>query len=254
MIQDAVAALAGQTGRPDAPVLRLLAGPTLLRGSRRVSLPAHTWRPLAFLALRPGRIDRRLLAARLWPDEPDRRAAAALRSTLCRLRAAAGDLVDADQSTIALADGVLVDSRLLDQWADRLRRRQANATDLDLVPDHLPGLELLAGWEEDWVLVERERIRQRLLHGVETLSSLLLAAGRHAEAIDAALTVVAAEPLRDTAQRILLEAHLAEGNWAEGHRAHVAYRNLLQRDLGIRPADDHDALLAAGRRGPAGAR
>jgi DNA-binding SARP family transcriptional activator len=243
VVREAVAVLAARSGRDDVPVVHLLAGPSLWCGSRRVDLPAHTWRPLAFLALCPERIDRRHLAARLWPDETDRRAGATLRSTLCRLRAAAGDLLDTTPSTIGLAESVLVDIRLLEGWADRLRRHRATADDLNLPADDLAGLELLAGWDDEWVVVERERTRQRLLHAVEMLGTTLLAAGRHAEAIDAALAVVAAEPLRETAQRILLEAHLAAGNWAEGHRAHVAYRALLQRELGIRPAAEHQALL-----------
>ncbi len=247
VLRDGVAALAGSAPGTPAPLVALIGGPSLWRAGRRVDLPAHTWRPLAFLALFPNRHDRRQLAARLWPDEPERRAAATLRSTLCRLRAAAGDLdgdlVVADASTIALADGVAVDVRLLEGWATRLRGGHATAADLDVRAGDLATGELLAGWDDDWVLVERERIRQRLLHAVEALSAAQRAAGRHAEAIDAALAAVAADPLRDSAQRVLLEAHLAEGNWAEGRRAHLAYRTLLERELGILPSHEHQVLL-----------
>jgi DNA-binding SARP family transcriptional activator len=79
----------------------------------------------------------------------------------------------------------------------------------------MDSLELLPGWYDDWVLLERERTRQRLLHALEALSREHRAAGRCAEAVEAALVAVNAEPLRESAHRELLESHLAEGNWVE---------------------------------------
>jgi hypothetical protein len=49
------------------------------------------------------------------------------------------------------------------------------------------------------------------------------------------MMAVTAEPLRETAQRALIEAHIAEGDWAEGHRSFETNRNLLDRELGVQP-------------------
>jgi len=84
-----------------------------------------------------------------------------------------------------------------------------------MTPWDLDDLELLPGWYDDWVIVGRERLRQRLLHAVETLSRELVRGGRCAQAVEAALVVVNAEPFRESAHRVLIEAHLAEGNWVE---------------------------------------
>ena len=41
---------------------------------------------------------------------------------------------------------------------------------------------------------------------------------------EAAMFAVGIEPLRESAQRVLIEAHLAEGNLVEARRAFVTYR------------------------------
>jgi DNA-binding SARP family transcriptional activator len=49
------------------------------------------------------------------------------------------------------------------------------------------------------------------------------------------MMAVIAEPLRETAQRALIEAHIAEGGWTEGRRSFETYRSLLDRELGLQP-------------------
>jgi hypothetical protein len=49
------------------------------------------------------------------------------------------------------------------------------------------------------------------------------------------MMAVTGEPLRETAQRALIEAHIAEGDWAKGRRSFEPYRNLLDRELDVQP-------------------
>jgi DNA-binding SARP family transcriptional activator len=49
------------------------------------------------------------------------------------------------------------------------------------------------------------------------------------------MTAISADPLRETAQRLLIEAHLAERNWREARRAFDLYRMLLRAELGVEP-------------------
>ena len=65
------------------------------------------------------------------------------------------------------------------------------------------------------------------------------------------MMAVSAEPLRESAQRTLIEAHLAEGNRVEGRRTFEAYRDILDRELGTQP--DPGARLD-GHRPPNGSR
>jgi DNA-binding SARP family transcriptional activator len=107
----------------------------------------------------------------------------------------------------------------------------------------MDALDLLPGWYEDWALLERERVRQRLLHAMEAQSRQLAQAGRYGQAVEAAMQAVGADPLRESAQRALVEAHLAEGNWMEARRSLDLYAELLDRELGASPGAEITALL-----------
>jgi len=132
----------------------------------------------------------------------------------------------------------------MDQWATRMINGTETSADLAVAPP-LPGTwEVLPGWCDDWVLVERERLRQRVLHALEALSRRLVRAGRFADALEAAIVAVSEDPLRESAQRALIEAHLAEGNQSEACRIWQAYRDLLRRELGVNPSGNLLAGLA----------
>lgn len=106
-------------------------------------------------------------------------------------------------------------------------------------------MNLLPGWYDDWVIFERERIRQRLLHALEALSRRLIEVGRCAEALDAAISAVGVDPLRESANRILIEAHLAEGNVVEACRTYKRYRDTVRCELGVEPSQQLTDLMRA---------
>lgn len=246
MVADPTTSLAMAQSGP-TPVLHLFGGPHVTLGGRRCEVPEGSKRLLAFVALHRRRVERRHAAGTLWPIGDDGRAAGNLRSALWRLRGAGIDLLAADKWSLALCDEVVVDVHVVSSWAGRLIDGTASDDDLAVSPCWLDALDLLPGWYDDWALVERERVRQRVLHGLEGLSRRLVCAGRCAEAVEAAMLAVGAEPLRESAQRALIEAHLAEGNWVEAWRGYQAYRHLLDRELGVGPSTDLVALLQAAR-------
>jgi DNA-binding SARP family transcriptional activator len=153
------------------------------------------------------------------------------------------ELLSADKHGLVVRDGVFVDTHVVSAWAARLIGGSATRHDLRMRPWGADALDLLPGWYDDWALVERERIRQRLLHALEALSRQLVSRRRCAEAVEAAMMAVSAEPLRESAQRALIEAHLAEGNWVEGRRSFELYRDVLDRELGIEPDPELAAMV-----------
>ncbi|MCJ0874244.1 BTAD domain-containing putative transcriptional regulator [Streptomyces sp. AP-93] len=227
----------------DAPVLHLLGGPRVLHRGRWLDVPEGSKRLLAFVALNGGRVERRHAAGTLWPAGDDQRAAGNLRSALWRLKAAGIDLLDSDKCSLSVREHTVIDLYVLYGWAGRLIAGTATAEDLSALKWRTDALDLLPGWYDDWVLLERERVRQRLLHALEALSRELARVGRHAEAVESALVAVAAEPLRESAQRALIEAHLAEGNLVEAKRSYNAYRGLTRRELGVGPGRELSALM-----------
>lgn len=106
----------------------------------------------------------------------------------------------------------------------------------DLALGQLRGGDLLPGWDEDWVMFERERLRQLRLHALDTLAAHLVVQGRHALALEAALESVRIEPLRESAHRAVVSVHLAERNVAEAVRHFEAFRRLVHKELGVQPS------------------
>jgi DNA-binding SARP family transcriptional activator len=227
----------------NAAHLQLLHSFHLAVGGRSVALPMSAQRLLAFMALHPHALRRVHVAGSLWLDSPEERAFASLRSTLWRLQQSAGDVVSASGPLLSLAPWVRVDVR----EAACLSRALLDADDGGLAPAVewavLTG-ELLPGWDEDWVIVEREHHRHLSLHAMERLSERLLAAGALAQALEVALAVYAREPLRETAHRLLVRVHLAEGNVAEAIRQYRLYERMALHQLGLPPSAQMRELLS----------
>ena len=90
---------------------------------------------------------------------------------------------------LGLARGVRVDVREFRAWAQRVLDPNAVLDDVMAPELGLRG-ELLPGWYEDWVLLERERLRQLRLHTLEAMADRLARAGRYGEAVQAAYVAV----------------------------------------------------------------
>jgi DNA-binding SARP family transcriptional activator len=191
--------------------LRLLGHFRLRYLDDEVTIPESAQRLLVLLALRARPQTRLFLAGNLWPEKTDERAAANLRSSLWRARIPDGPpLVVVKGSLLSLAPHVSVDVREMEDagWAllDQLAL-PALGDRRDLFFE-----ELLPGWYDDWVILERERIGQLQLHFLEGLVDGLLALERYAEALDTALRLKAADPLRERSLRVLARVYDAEGS------------------------------------------
>lgn len=196
-----------------------------------VARPAQ--RLLAYLALRARPVARRVVAATLWADLGEQQGLARLRSTLWRLPAPAGNqLILTGQSRLSLAPQVQVDVHLAQD--------ESRIDDLDL--DRL-SCDVLPDWEEDWVVVERERFRQLRLHLLERLAQRASEKRHYDRALRAALTAVASDPLRESAHRQVMTIHLAEQNPAEALRQYEACRQLLRTELGLAPTPATRAVV-----------
>jgi len=218
-------------------------------GDREVLLPAHAQRVLAFLALShraDGGLRRTTLAEQLWGDCTYQRAQASLRTSIWRIRQAHEGLVTADRERVDLGEHVEVDvARSLAQAGRLLAEEQElDARDVsiaELVADLLPG------WEEGWLLLERERVRQVRIHALEALAHRQCRLGRLVPALDAAYAAIAAEPLRESAHAALVEIHLAQSNVVDARRQVDRYARLLWDEMRLRPSD---ALVARVTTGP----
>ncbi|GAA4312944.1 hypothetical protein GCM10023086_33690 [Streptomyces venetus] len=228
-----------------APRLRLLGRFGLVYGGEAVELCGNARRLLALVGLRSS-VSRTFLAGTLWPEATEEHARGSLRSTLCKLPHGDRALVTCDRNAISIADSVAVDARELAETALRLVG-PSGAPGAEPVPTVLFGEgELLSGWDDDWALFERERLRQLRLHALEALAYRLAGEGRPALALETALTSVRGAPLRESAHRAVVAAHLARGDVGEAVRHYRAFRRVLREELGIAPSPHFTRMLAQG--------
>jgi DNA-binding SARP family transcriptional activator len=214
--------------------LQLLGGFELRLGGEVISLPASVERLVAYLALHDRPVHRLRVAGTLWIDASEEHANASLRTALWRLRGLSRSVVAVSATHVVLSDAVSVDVR---ETAARAARILAGgglrAGDLARLS---AARELLADWYDDWIVVERERVRQLVMRALERMSADARAAGRLAEAAEAGLAAVACEPLRESAHRLVVQAHLEDGNAGEAIRQYRLFSALLKRSLGLDPS------------------
>jgi DNA-binding SARP family transcriptional activator len=225
--------------------LRLLKGFALLVGEKRVTLSSSAQRLLAFLALQDRPRTRTYVARTLWPEATTARANANLRSSLWRALRTGYRVIDASAHEMALATNITVDihgavtcaHRLLDDSSlcdDILTRQIRDDLSADLLPE----------WSDnEWVLIEQEQYHQLRLYALEAMAKRLICAGRHGEAVAAGLAAVRAEPLRESAHGVLIDAHLAAGNRGAAQHQYEQCRRVLLDELGLEPSDALRHLL-----------
>ena len=222
--------------------LHLFHGFELRHGDDVVPLPISAQRLVAFLALRSRPVHRLHVAGTLWIDTSEKHANACLRTALWRLRRFGASVVVATSTHVAFSDSVAVDAH------ETATRATAILHGGDCGENPVPALsqsgELLPDWYDDWVLIERERLRQLVLHALERLTAEATDAGRLSEATEAGLAAVALEPLRESAHRLVVEAHLADGNIGEALRQYRLFRRLLRDTLGLQPSPRMESLVA----------
>jgi DNA-binding SARP family transcriptional activator len=230
-----------------APVrLELMRRFALTHLGLRVALPLSAQRLLAYVALQKRPVLRAKVASILWLEGTDERCCANLRSALWRLRRPGCALVEAVGSALRVSPEVAVDVHEAEARARRLldgAPETVAADDLRVDRDDL-GADLLPDWYDDWVLVERERLHELRMHALEALAQRLAPLGRYAEAVEAALAAVRAEPLRESAHRVLIGVHLAEGN---RHRALCQYREytrVMRAELDLEPSPEIAQMVA----------
>lgn len=224
--------------------LQLLGGWCLyLPDGQPLALGATAQRVLAMLALH-GPLSRSQVTGRLWPDISDSSASGRLRTTLWRLAGERRLLLHDEDGRLRLDQRLRIDVTETCAAAAAIAAGQAGDYDPAMF-----AVDLLPTWDgDDWLVIDRERVRQIRLHALESLSALLAGRGRFDDAVGAGLLAVASDPLRESAHRAVIAAHLAEGNVVDALRQFEVCRHLLDAELGVRPSE-HLLGLVGGWRG-----
>jgi predicted ATPase/DNA-binding SARP family transcriptional activator len=197
---------------------------------------------LALLIIQRGRtVERSALAETLWPDCDAWAAASSLRRTLTDLRGALGSeaariLAPMPHSlsldlTEMICDFVQFDSAMSDGSISAL----AAAVELYRAP-------LLEGCADEWIIAERAVTEERCLQALEALASSALRENDPSKSADYLRRAVAIDPLRETAQRALVELLGRIGDIAGMTVVYREFRGRMHRLMNAEPSVETTAL------------
>lgn len=96
--------------------------------------------------------------------------------------------------------------------------------------------DLLPSCYEEWILPERERLRQLFLEILERLIVILEEERNYVAAIRVAQRLLQHDPLHEATYRLLMRLYAVCGDRASALRTYHTCATLLERDLGIEPS------------------
>lgn len=205
-----------------------------------VPIPARKVRALlVYLTLRPGRRHARgRLTALLWPDVAETQARQSLRQALAGLRRVFGkvDALVVDSETVAV-DPARVDvdvTRFEHLVADGSRPRLEQAMAL-YRGDLLEGFQVKAPPFEDWLLTERERLRELARKALARLLAHQTRTGSSEATLHTARRLLTLDPLQEDVHRALMRLYVAQGQRATALRQYQTCVGVLRRELGVEP-------------------
>ncbi|HMG71559.1 MAG TPA: BTAD domain-containing putative transcriptional regulator [Gemmatimonadaceae bacterium] len=225
-----------------------LLGPVSLSGPKGTPLRrASQQRRMALLALvasAPGQsISRDRLLGFLWPDRDERTARHLLADSVYVLRKTLGD-----RSIVASGETLRLSPDLV--WTDVAEFRSAIAdarwTDaLQLYRgDFLDGFYVRNAADFDqWVLLERERLRGMAARAASTLASSMHEAGRMADATAAAERALELAPGDETSFRNLIRLLIETSNQARAQSVARTFIEYLASEVGVAPSAETARLL-----------
>ena len=106
----------------------------------------------------------------------------------------------------------------------------------------LYGSDLMEGFYDDWVLVQREKFRSYYLTGLLRLMRYSEEQGALEQGISYAQKILEAEPLREDVHRDLMRLYLADGQRGLAGRQYKICKDLLESELGVPPMEETQSL------------
>jgi predicted ATPase/DNA-binding SARP family transcriptional activator len=213
-------------------------------------VPAKAQALFGYLAVTGQAHSREKLAGLLWGDKPEASAKANLRKSLSGLGQLFGDALIVTRQTVAF-------NRASDYWLDVEAFESALAEDVPAAEkldawrqavDLYRG-EFLAGFSvrqalefEEWVLQERERLRQAVIQALHLLAEACASRGEYAAGIEYTNRLLVLEPWQEEAHRQLMSLLARSGQHSAALAQYETCRQILAEELGVEPMPETQAL------------
>jgi DNA-binding SARP family transcriptional activator/predicted ATPase len=207
---------------------------------------------LAFLAVTGQPCGRETLAALLWSDLPDSEARTNLRVVLSNLRQFLAPYLLITRETVGLnpQHRPWIDVEAFQQALDQ-SHGAADIGQLRAAVALYRG-DLLAGFAvpgasafDEWVVGQRERLRQLALFTLHELAAKYVARRTYLAGIETLNQILTLDPWREEAHRQLIELYAHSGQRSAALAQYAICRQVLADELGVAPADETQALYQA---------
>jgi DNA-binding SARP family transcriptional activator/predicted ATPase len=228
---------------------------TLYRGDEQLEFTGSTSARalLAFLLLNRERPQsRNRLAGLFWPEMDEARSRRALTQALWRIRNLLPDYLQTDGQQIQIPENhdLHVDVEEFETLAGDYSPYQitspeekiSSAQILCRAVEIYQG-ELLEGFYDDWVLVERERLRELFLRTLNFLIDLEKTRGDYGRALDYALRLAQSDPYRESAHREVMRLYYALDRPEAALSQYETCCRILEEEFGLE-ADKQTRALA----------
>jgi DNA-binding SARP family transcriptional activator/DNA-binding transcriptional ArsR family regulator len=192
-------------------------------------------------------LQRNLLAGTFWPELPEGRARRRLSHTLWQIQ----DVVNSEASShLVITTDTLAFNLSTPYWLEEF--------DLNCIPpgggrragprsEHLDGPRLrrcvelyrgdfLAGYFDDWALVEQDHYRQRYLATLRRLVDATKAEGAYEEALSFARRLTHHDPLSEEAHQEVMRLSFLLGRTTDAIEQYERVRSVLDEELGAEPS------------------
>ena len=197
---------------------------------------------LAYLLLNAGTEQRReQVAGLIWPDMTDAKAKDNLRHTLWVIRKALGNRDYLLTDDLSVSFNMTLDYWLDTALLDRKTTGAESADDLIAIVSAFGG-ELLPGFYDDWVVLERERLQAAFERKMALLLDKLVETQRWPEVLEWGEKWIALGQVPEPAYRALMSAHAGLEDMASVATIYQRCVEALKNELGVEPAAQTRAL------------
>jgi DNA-binding SARP family transcriptional activator/tetratricopeptide (TPR) repeat protein len=200
---------------------------------------------LAFLALySTTAVQRSEAAFKIWVDSRESQALTNLRKSLHQIRniLQSGDFIKAESHTLQLdlSQDDQIDVVEFLKQIDLAEQARA-ASDMDAEQSALEAAstvysgDLLPHCYDEWILPERERLRNLFIQAADRLTALLEIRQHYRDAIKQALKLLQIDNLREATYRTLIRLHALNDDRAAALNVYHTCVRVLSKELGVDP-------------------
>ncbi|RPI86011.1 MAG: hypothetical protein EHM41_09600, partial [Chloroflexi bacterium] len=225
--------------------VRFLGQFEVIMDGKSLTIPTRNAQSLfAYLLLNAGKAQRReKLAGLLWPDSNEENARSNLRHELWRLRKAFAAKADA----YFLIDDLTVAFNSKSDYSFDVLKLEKAPLENSTADDFIEAIsayrgELLPGFYEEWITVDRARLAALFGARITLLLDILQSEGRWADVVDWASRWIALGEWPEPAYRALITAYANRGDLSKAVAAYDGLAKGLQKELGIKPSEQTQEL------------